>query len=453
MELQTQKIRPDLIIEGGIVITMVEDQEPILDAKVFVADGRIMDIREADQEGLPPDCHTEIIDAKNAVIMPGLINAHTHVAMTLFRGFADDLPLKQWLFERIFPAEARFLNSETVYWGSLLGCLEMIASGTTCFADGYFFQDATIRAVHESGLRALVAQGVIDFPAPGVEDPKGNLKVAKEFIERWLGFSDLIMPGMFCHNPLTCSDRTLKGAWEISKGFDLPLQIHLSETYEEVNEIMKNTGKRPVHYLDQLGLVDKDLIAAHAVHLDDKEMKYLKERGAKVVHLPESNMKLCSGVSRIHEMVKMGLKVGLGTDGCASNNNLDLFQEMDAAAKLSKVFSRDPTSLDAKTVLKMATTWGAAILGLEKEIGTLEKGKKADVIVVDLNSPHLCPIYDPVSAMVYSANGADVKDVIVNGRLLMKNREFTTLDSVEIMENVRGIGREIGKSSPWKNAQ
>jgi len=429
---------------------MVEDQEPIPDAKVFVADGRIIDIRGTNEEGLPPDCHAEVIDAKDAIIMPGLINAHTHVAMTLFRGFADDLPLKQWLFEKIFPAEAMFLNPDTVYWGSLLGCLEMIASGTTCLADGYFFQDETVRAIHESGLRALIAQGVMDYSAPGVEDPKENLKVAREFMERWLGFSDLIMPGIFCHSPLTCSDRTLRGAWELSKGFSLPLQIHLSETNEEVNEIMRNTGKRPVHYLDQLGLVDEKLIAAHAVHLDDKEMECLKEKGVKVVHVPESNMKLCSGISKVPEMVKMGLTVGLGTDGCASNNNLDLFQEMDSAAKLSKVSSLDPTSLNAKTVLKMATAWGAAILGLEEEIGTLEKGKKADIIVVDINSPHLCPIYDPISAIVYSADGADVKDVIVNGKLLMKDRKLTALDSAEIMEKVRRISRKIGKSLPRK---
>jgi len=450
VELQTRKVRPDLIIEGGTVITMVEDQEPIPDAKVFVADGRIIDIRGTNEEGLPPDCHAEVIDAKDAIIMPGLINAHTHVAMTLFRGFADDLPLKQWLFEKIFPAEAMFLNPDTVYWGSLLGCLEMIASGTTCLADGYFFQDETVRAIHESGLRALIAQGVMDYSAPGVEDPKENLKVAREFMERWLGFSDLIMPGIFCHSPLTCSDRTLRGAWELSKGFSLPLQIHLSETNEEVNEIMRNTGKRPVHYLDQLGLVDEKLIAAHAVHLDDKEMECLKEKGVKVVHVPESNMKLCSGISKVPEMVKMGLTVGLGTDGCASNNNLDLFQEMDSAAKLSKVSSLDPTSLNAKTVLKMATAWGAAILGLEEEIGTLEKGKKADIIVVDINSPHLCPIYDPISAIVYSADGADVKDVIVNGKLLMKDRKLTALDSAEIMEKVRRISRKIGKSLPRK---
>jgi 5-methylthioadenosine/S-adenosylhomocysteine deaminase len=285
---------------------------------------------------------------------------------------------------------------------------------------------------------------VIDFPAPGVGDPKQNLRVAQEFIEKWLGFSDLITPGMFCHSPTTCSEKTLRGAWEISREFDLPLQIHLSETDDEVRQILKTTGIRPVHYLDHLGLLDENLIAAHAVHLDDDEIACIGERGVKVVHVPESNMKLASGVARVAEMVGSGTKVGLGTDGCSSNNNLDLFCEMDSAAKLAKVFSQDPTSLDAWTVLKMATTWGAAVMGLDKEIGTLERGKKADIIVVDVQSPHLSPMYDPLSALVYAASGADVKDVIVNGRVLMKDREFMTLDKGEIMRKVADISRDIG---------
>jgi 5-methylthioadenosine/S-adenosylhomocysteine deaminase len=437
------KVHPDLIINGGMVVTMVEDQEPILEGNVFITNGRITDIREKNETDLCQDAYADIINAKDAIVMPGLINSHTHAAMTLFRGFADDLPLRQWLFEKIFPAEAEFLNPYTVYWGSLLGCLEMIASGTTCFIDGYFFQDETVRAVHESGLRALVAQGVIDFPAPGVEDPKENLKVAKRFIEKWLDFSDLITPGMFCHSPVTCSERTLKSAWGISRQFGLPLQIHLSETSDEVNELLKRAGKRPVHYLDQLGLVSDGLIAAHAIHLNESEMERLREKGVKVVHVPESNMKLCSGVARVPEMVALGLTVGLGTDGCSSNNNLDLFQEMDAAAKLSKVVNFDPIALDAKTVLKMATIWGASLLGLEKQLGTLEVGKKADIIVVDLRKPHLCPIYDPFSALVYSASGSDVKDVIVDGKVLMKDRKFTTLDPSEIMERVKRVSLKI----------
>ena len=363
--------------------------------------------------------------------------------MTLFRGLADDLPLKQWLFEKIFPAEAKYLNPDTVYWGSLLACLEMIASGTTCIADGYFFQDETVRAVHEAGLRGLIAQGVIDFPAPGVPDPKKNLKVARKFIERWLGFSDLITPGMFCHSPVTCSEQTLKGAWEISRSFDLPLQIHLSETSDEVNEVIRKTGERPIFYLDRLGLIGKGLIAAHAIHVDEREISRVFEKGVKIVHVPESNMKLCAGLAPVRDMVNAGLTVGLGTDGCSSNNNLDLFCEMDTAAKLSKGYDLDPVGLNAHAVVKMATCLGASVLGLEKEIGTLEPGKSADVIVVDIHQPHLCPVYDPFSLLVYSADGADVKDVIVNGKVLMKNREFTTLDPVEIMKRVKAISRNI----------
>jgi 5-methylthioadenosine/S-adenosylhomocysteine deaminase len=434
---------PDLIIRGGMVVTMVEDQPPVMNCDVRVAAGRIIGIGKSTPEVRERDHEPEIIDAKDAIVMPGLINGHSHAAMTLFRGFADDLPLKAWLFDKIFPVEAAFLNPETVYWGSLLGCLEMIASGTTCFIDGYFYQDETVRAAHQAGLRALIAQGIIDFPAPGVKDPKQNVRVAREFVEKWLGFSDLITPGVFCHSPLTCSESTLSAAAELSEHFRLPLQIHLSETLEEVKAIQEKTGKRPVHYLNDIGLIQKALIAAHAVHVDDREIAFLKEGGVKIVHVPESNMKLSSGVAPMSLMVKRGLTLGLGTDGCSSNNNLDLFEEMDTAAKLSKVFELDPVALDAKTVAGMATRGGAAVLGLEKEIGTLEVGKKADVIVVDVETPHLCPLYDPLSAIVYAANGADVKDVVVDGKILMKNRTFTTLDPVEIMENVRRISAEI----------
>jgi 5-methylthioadenosine/S-adenosylhomocysteine deaminase len=436
---------PDLIIEGGLALTMKEGQDPIPQASIWVKDGKIAAIGPMGAERHSAGLQVEIIDATECLVMPGLINAHTHAAMTLFRGLADDLPLKQWLFERIFPAEAKHLNPDTVYWGALLGCLEMIASGTTCLVDGYFFENQTARAVLESGLRALVAQGVIDFPAPGVEDPRENLAVARDFIERWNGCSDLITPGMFCHSPLTCSKETLENAWEISQGFGVPLQIHLSETSEEVHEVLKKTGERPVHYLDGLGLIDPGLIAIHVIHLDDSEIVRLGQKGVKVVHVPESNMKLSSGVARICDMIKKGITVGLGTDGCSSNNNLDLFEEMDTAAKLSKVFSYDPVGLRAETVVHMATSKGAAVLGLDGHIGTLETGKNADIIVIDLQSPHLCPVYDTISALVYTASGADVRDVIVEGRVLLRNREFLTLDREKILREVRDIAREIGE--------
>jgi 5-methylthioadenosine/S-adenosylhomocysteine deaminase len=292
-------------------------------------------------------------------------------------------------------------------------------------------------------MRALIAQGVIDFPAPGVDEPEKNLQVGRAFLEKWIDFSDLISPGLFCHSPVTCSDRTLKGAMDISREFSLPLQIHLSETSEEVKEIIKRTGQRPVHYLENLGLLSDALIAAHAVHLSRDEIECLSQRGVRIVHVPESNMKLSSGVAKVSEMVRTGLTVGLGTDGCASNNNLDLFQEMDSAAKLGKVFGLDPVKMDAGAVLKMATSWGARILGLEAEIGTVEVGKKADLIVVDCESPHMVPLYNPLSTIVYSASGADVKDVVVDGKVLMKERTFQTLDPDEIMERVIGIGKGI----------
>ena len=434
---------PGIVLEGGILITMVDGQAPVSNARVVVRDDRIADIHSAESEFPYPE-KTEIIDARKGIIMPGLINAHAHTAMTIFRGFADDLPLKEWLFDKIFPAEAKHLSPETVYWGALLGCLEMIASGTTSFLDGYFFQDETVRAVHKSGLRAIVAQGVIDFPAPGVPDPKKNLEAGREFIEKWTGFSERIIPALFCHSPLTCSSDTLTRSMEISRNFSVPLQIHLSETAEEVVEIQKRTGMRPVHYLNSLGLLNEDLVAAHGVHLDDGELESLARHGVRLVHVPESNMKLSSGVARIADMIEMGLIVGLGTDGCASNNNLDLFQEMDTAAKLGKVFPLDPVRMSAETVLKMGTSWGAQVLGLKREIGTIEVGKKADIIVLDLQSPHLVPLYNPVSNIVYAASGADVKDVIVNGRLLMKERTFQTLDSAEIMDRVTAISRKIG---------
>jgi 5-methylthioadenosine/S-adenosylhomocysteine deaminase len=432
---------PDIIIEGGTLITMVDGESPVDNTRIIIRKNRIFDIVSSDIRPCPKA--VEIIDAANCLIMPGLINSHSHLAMTLFRGYADDLPLNDWLYKKIFPAEASHLDPENVYWGSLLGCMEMIASGTTGLIDGYFFQDATARAVQDAGLRALVAQGVIDYPAPGVPDPGKNLIAGREFIERWLNASDLITPGLFCHSPVTCSADTLAGAMDISMEYLLPIQIHLSETSYEVEEIIKRTGQRPVPYLKGIGMLKKSLIAAHSIHLNDNEIDLLCGAGVSIVHAPESNMKLASGVARIPEMLRRGMTVGIGTDGCASNNNLDLFKEMDSAAKLGKVFTGDPVNMDAGTVLKMATSRGARIMGLENETGTIEKGKKADIIVVDLNSPHMVPLYNPLSAMVYSAEGSDVRDVIVNGKILMKGRKFQTLDQEEAMERVKAISSRI----------
>lgn len=431
----------DIIIEGGTLVTMVDGEEPVHEARVLISGESIDGISDCQSSPLPETA--EIIDADGAIILPGLVNTHVHSPMTIFRGMADDLPLRTWLFDHIFPAEAKHINQDTVYWASLLGYLEMIASGTTTCVDSYFVADGMVRAAAQAGVRALVAQGVIDFPAPGVPDPQKNLDVASAFLEKWMDFWDLVVPGLFCHSPLTCSKQTLLKAHEISDKFESPLQVHLSETPDEPAEIKERTGLRPVFYLDDLGLLDSTLIAAHAIHLEEQEIDLLGARGVKIVHCPESNMKLGSGIAAVGKMLEKGITVGLGTDGCASNNNLDLLGEMDAAAKLAKVANLDPTLLDARTVLKMATIEGARIIGLEDKIGTIEVGKKADIIIVDANTPHMTPLYNPYSQLVYSATGGDVRDVIINGRIVYRDRCFTTLDSNEIFNEVQRISRQI----------
>jgi 5-methylthioadenosine/S-adenosylhomocysteine deaminase len=433
----------DLIISGGTAVTLAPGQEPIHDARILIHKDRIVEIGPSAEIPIPQGFSGNTIDAQNAIVMPGLVNGHAHTAMTLFRGFADDLSLEKWLFEKIFPAEANFLSPETVYWGALLGCVEMIASGTTCLADGYFFQDQTVQAVYDAGLRGLLAHGIIDFPAPGVPDPRENICVGQNFLEKWAHFSDRITPGLFCHSPVTCSEKTLERSRDISREYGTPLQIHLSETRKEVSEILKISGRKPADYLDQLGLLDSHLIAAHCVHLDDMELRCLSKSGTRIIHVPESNMKLGSGIAPLKDIINLGIRTGLGTDGCASNNNLDLFGEMNTAANLANVSTGTPEAAKAHQILKMATLGGAAALGLEKETGSLEKGKKADIIVVDLNSPHLCPLFDPASALVYSASGADVKDVIVNGVILMKERKLCSLDQDQIMAKVKEISQKI----------
>jgi len=422
-------------------LSMVDGEEPVDDARVVISGDKIKEVSVSHNNSLPET--NEIVYAKDAIILPGLINTHCHSPMALFRGMADDLPLKSWLYEHIFPAEAKYISPDTVYWASLLASVEMIASGTTTCIDGYFFADEIVKALHKSGMRALVAQGVIDFPAPGVPDSKKNLDVASAFLQRWMHFSDRIIPGIFCHSPLTCSEKTLLEARDISTQFDFPLQIHLSETREEVGEIKQKSSLRPVFYLDELGLLNRHLIAAHAIYLNEEEIDLLAEKKVKIAHCPESNMKLGSGVAPIAQMLEKGIAVSIGTDGCASNNNLDLFAEMDTTAKLAKVANLDPAIIDARTVLAMATIGGARAIGLENRIGTIEPGKKADIIIVDAHSPHMTPMYNPYSQLVYSATGGDVRDVIINGNIVYRDRRFTNLDSAEIMDEVTRLCRRI----------
>jgi len=372
--------------------------------------------------------------------------------MALFRGLADDLSLKVWLEDYIFPSEGKWANEEFVFWGTLLACAEMIRSGTTTFGDGYFWEEKVAQAAKASGMRALLGAGILDFPPPNSPSPSEALKKIEKFLESY-SHSPLIHPALFPHTAYTCSPDLLLRCRQLADHYGVPLIIHLSETQSEVEEVSKKYGRRPVDHLENLGLLSSSLIACHCVWLTEEEMDLLARRGVRVVHSPESNMKLASGVAPVPELLARGVAVGLGTDGCASNNNLDLFQEMDSAAKLHKVHRLDPTVMPAQVVLEMATLGGAKVLGMEKEIGSLEVGKKADVILVDLNRPHLQPIYNLVSHLVYSATGADVRDVIIDGKLVMENRKLLTLDEEEILERARQWGRRIGgKSQPPRPA-
>ena len=382
------------------------------------------------------------IDASSFLLMPGLINTHTHAAMTLFRGLADDLPLMTWLQDHIFPAEAQFVTPEMVYWCSKLAAAEMILSGTTTVADGYFFEDSAARAFVDAGIRAVPAQGVIDFPAPGVPDPQENIDTAQLFLKNWNNKSTLITPAVFCHSPYTCGSSTIKQAKALATTHKVPFFIHVAETSFEKEQSLQEHHVTPVKYLYDLGVMDADTIFIHCVWLSDDDIQCIKETQTKVVTCPESNMKLASGAAPLSTLLDNDIVVGLGTDGAASNNNLDMFSEMDSCAKLQKVASLEPTVAPALKMLKMATQNGAKVLGLDNMTGTIETGKRADLICIDLAKPHLTPFYG-TGTLVYAATGADVHSVIINGKLIMENREILTFEVTEAINQVKELSKSV----------
>ena len=432
----------DTIIHGGTIITMNPAGDIIADGVICIRDGRLVSINSlADMGGLPEG--KEIVDAAGCLVMPGLVNTHTHMPMTLFRGLADDLPLDEWLGRHIFPAEAAWINPENVRLGTELACAEMLLSGTTAFCGGYFHENEVATIVQQAGMRGVLGQGVIDFPAPGVPDPGRNIQAVDAYVEAWQGRSPLIQPSVFCHSPYTCSSDTIRAAKAAARSHGVLFQIHAAETSAEKGLIKDSGGESPIQYLDGLGVLDQDTLLVHAVWVDEADMAVMAEKGAGISHNPESNMKLASGIAPAAGFVKAGLRVGLGTDGCASNNDLDLFQEMDTAAKLHKALSLDPTVMDADTVLRMATIEGARAVGLGSAIGSLEKGKQADVIVIDAQKPHLVPMYNPISHAVYAVRGSDVRDVMVAGRLLVREGALTEMDLPDILNRVKALGEKI----------
>jgi 5-methylthioadenosine/S-adenosylhomocysteine deaminase len=426
----------DTLIHNGTIVSCNRTFEIIARGWIGVAGGKIETLGAQDlAAGLPAAAET--YDARGGIVMPGLVNTHTHLPMTLFRGMADDLPLALWLKETIFPAERRLITAQSVRWAALLGCAEMALSGTTTCADGYFFEDAVAEAVLAVGLRAVLGQGVLDHPAPGVPQPSRNVAVAGEFCRRWQGRSPLIHPTVFCHSPYTCSDETLIAAKQLCDELGLLFMIHAAETAQELEAIRTSQGVSVIAYLDRLALLDARSLLVHAVWADEADVALIAARRAGVSHNPESNMKLASGIAPIPQMLAAGIPVGLGSDGSASNNDLDLFGAMDAAAKLHKVKTLDPTVLPAEAVVRMATIDGARALGLGEETGSLEPGKQADLIVIDTHAPHLTPIHNPASAIVYAAKGSDVSAVMVAGRWVVKDRRLAGVDLAEIMHHTR----------------
>jgi 5-methylthioadenosine/S-adenosylhomocysteine deaminase len=425
----------DTLVHNGTIVTVNPRFDIIQNGWVGILNGRIKTVQTQDSNLNLPDANTRI-DASGGIIMPGLVNTHTHLPMTLFRGLADDLPFMEWLNEHIFPAEAKWITPETVETGALLACAEMLLSGTTTCCDGYFLEEHVARAVQRSGMRAVLGQGVIDFPAPGVPDPSGNVAYAALYVEKLQQTTSLLIPSIFCHSPYTCSAETLIKAKTAARKADVLFQVHVAETRGEVAQIPNGPHRSPVAYLDKLGLLDSKTLLIHAIWIDEVDIKIIADRGAKISHNPESNMKLAAGVAPIPALLDAGVCVGLGTDGCASNTNLDLFGEMDTAAKLHKVMGRDPTLLNAQQMVRMATIEGSRAIGLSHGIGSLEPGKQADLIVLNTRRPHLTPLYHPESHLVYAACGSDVSHVFVGGNLVVKNRKILTFDVEQVMAKI-----------------
>ncbi|MBN2374181.1 amidohydrolase [bacterium] len=427
----------DILIKNGIVLTMDTDNRVIETGSVAIKGDSIIHIGDS----LKKFKSNTVIDAAGGIILPGLINGHTHAAMTLLRGLADDLPLMEWLNNYIFPTESRF-NPDFVYTGTLLACAEMIMSGTTSFCDMYLFEGDAARAAKAAGMRCLLGEVLYDFDSPNYGPVENGLKYTESLIEKWKG-DPLVSIAVEPHAPYTCSPHLLSAANELAQEKNVPMIMHLAETENELLEIKKKYGKGILEHLSSLDILGPNLIADHCVHLDGKDLDLLSEKGVRIIHNPESNMKLASGIAPVPDMLHRGIKVGLGTDGCASNNDLDLFSEMDSAAKLHKVDRMDTTVLNALSVLRMATIEGAKALGIDSITGSLEKGKKADIIILDINKPHLVPMYNPYSHIVYSARGSDVSHTIINGKVVMSDRKLLVMDVDEVMAKSRSRSREI----------
>jgi len=432
---------PSLLIKNcDWIVTQDKKREVLRDASIFIQDGEIKQIGK----NLRSPADSEV-DGHGKIALPGLINTHTHLSMTMFRGYADDMLLQDWLQKKIWPLEAK-LTGEACYYGALLGSAEMIQSGTTSFVDMYFFMEDVAKAVAESGLRGFLSYGIIDLFDP--EKARMEQEKSRKFFDYIKGLGNSrIRFALGPHAPYTCSAETLLWAKEFAEKNDVINHVHVAETRKEQADSQQQHGLRVVEYLDKIGALSKKMLAAHCVWLTKSEVALLAKAGVAVAHCPVSNMKLASGgVAPLPEMFEAGVSVGLGTDGAASNNSLDMFETMKVCALLHKAHRWDPTVLNAQTVLDLATIQGAKALGVEREIGSLEPGKRADIILVDAKSPNMNPVYGKetvVSDLVYSASSANVHTTIVDGQVLMENRQFKTIDVGQIVARTRELATEL----------
>lgn len=432
-----------ILIKGATIVTMEGHDSIIENGEIAIDGGLITAVGEAGSAstGFAPD---KVIDASGMLALPGFINCHTHAAMTMLRSYADDLPLMKWLEEKIWPIEA-LMKDEDIYWATMLCCLEMIRSGTTTFADMYFHMNSTAEAVQKSGMRADLSRGMIGVGP----EAQSALDFSREFVSRWHHQADgRITVRLGPHAPYTCPPDYLKKVVELAGELNVGIHIHLAETVSEKKDIFDQYGMTPIELVDSTGLLELPVLAAHCVHVDDRDIEILSRKQVGVAHNPESNMKLASGIAPVTKMLKAGLKVGLGTDGAASNNNLDLLEEMRSAALLQKVSTMDPMALPAFQALKMATNGGADALGMGDKLGLLRAGYIADIILMDTDKPHFYPRHDWMANIVYSAQSSDVSTVIINGNIVMENRRILTIDEEEVYRQVQTRAeRLVGKNT------
>lgn len=415
-----------ILIRNALLVTLDDTQPDSLTGDLLICDNLIESI-SPEAGNLDQMKVDRIIDGSNYLVMPGLVNTHGHAAMTLFRGFADDLPLREWLEEMIWPIE-EFLTEEDVYWGTMLAAVEMIRGGTTTFTDMYFFMEQTARAAAESGLRAVLSRGMVGFG----DSAEAGLLEARQLIDRWQGEADgRINIYLGPHAPYTCPPEYLKKVIKLAEEQNRPLQIHLSETKGEVDESYNKYGKSPVELVNEVGLFEHPVTAAHCVHTSDKDLEIMAEKNVTVAHNPGSNLKLGSGVAPVAKMLEKGITVGIGTDGAASNNNLDMFEELRLTSLLQKGVNMDPTLVNAKKVLSMATFDGAQALHLES-VGRLKEGYRADLIALNLNRAHLLPLHNPLAHLAYAASATDVELVIIDGKILLEKNELKTIDEERV---------------------